>query len=210
MGKRAANGPRMAAAPGMMARWMRNSLAIAALAVLAWFAGFVWFLRAIDASPTELPEKADAIVVLTGGAGRVETALRLLAQNRADRLLISGVGRTEFAELARRAGVDPALAPRVTLGRLATSTRGNAVETADWLRGNSVQTIIIVTATYHMPRALRELAAAVPNIRLIAFPVLPSYDSETARLRLLLGEYTKLIAVELGLSRFGAHEESAR
>ncbi len=77
-------------------------------------------------------------MAFTGGPERVETALRLLAEGRADRLLLSGIGGgAELPELAHRAGVDPLpLATRVTIGRNATTTRGNAAETAAWARAN--------------------------------------------------------------------------
>ena len=177
-------------------------LAAATLALL-WGAGFVWFLRAAltEAPP---PPQADGIVALTGGAGRVEAALRLLADGRARLLLVSGVGGSaEFSELAHRAGVDPHLAGRVTLGRAAASTRGNAAETADWARGNAIRSLIVVTASYHMPRALAELGRSLPEVTLHPAPVLPPglrAGHQVAVLRLLAAEYTKWLAAEIGLS----------
>lgn len=195
----------------MRRRWRRVALAGLALLAGAWGAGFLWFLHATAGlSTVDLPVRADGIIALTGGAGRVELALRLLAQDRAERLLISGVGRADFPELARRAGVDAALAPRVTLGRAAASTRGNALEAQEWAHGIGARTIIVVTSAYHMPRALAELERTLPDMRLIAAPVLPPDIGAVARLRLLAGEYTKFLAAELGLSRFGAREEIAR
>lgn len=172
---------------------------LAALVVL-WFAGFAWFLRLADRAPPP-PRHADAIVALTGGAGRVETALRLLAEGRARIALVSGVGgAAEFAALARRAEVDPALGARVTLGRAARTTRGNAAETAGWAKANDVHSLIVVTAFYHMPRALAELSRAMPAIALHPVPVPVS-----APWRLLLGEYAKFLAAELGVSDLSLH-----
>ena len=58
--------------------------------------------------PGQAPAHTDGIVAFTGGPERVETALRLLAEDHADRLLLSGIGGgAELAELAHRAGVDP-------------------------------------------------------------------------------------------------------
>lgn len=167
------------------------AVALAMVLALLWAAGFVWFVHAavLSAPP---PPLADGIVALTGGADRIETALRLLAEGRAQLLLVSGVGPTaEFGTLARRAGVNPALRDRVTLGRAAVTTRGNASETAEWVRDNTIRTLIVVTATYHMPRALAELSRAVPEVTLYPVPVLPpalrrSHDAAT--LRLLAGE----------------------
>ncbi len=180
----------------------RLSLLLTALLVLGllWGAGFAWFLRAI-AHETPPPPVTDGIVALTGGAGRVEIALHLLAEGRARLALVSGVGgAAEFAALARRAGVDPALGERVTLGRAAQSTRGNAVETAAWARAHAVRSLIVVTAGYHMPRALMELARTLPDVTLYPATVPAQMTPLGGRWRLLAGEYTKWLGAGLGLS----------
>ena len=193
----------------MTARRLAPLLTLLGLLALAWGGGFVWFVRAawVAGAP---PAAADGIVALTGGAERVETALKLLAEGRARVLLISGVGgAADFAELAHRAGVDPALAPRVTLGRSATTTRGNAAETAEWARADNVTSLIVVTAGYHMPRALTELSRAMPGVTLYPAPVLPPALRQPglAALRLLAGEYNKWLATEAGLSALGSRED---
>src|SRR5262249_13933800 len=135
---------------------------------------------------------------------RVETALRLLAANRADRLLLSGIGGgAELGELAHRASVDPVpLASRVTIDRSAATTRGNATDTADWARSNGIRTLLVVTAAYHMPRALTELGRALPDVMLYPMPVTPADRSERspATLRLIAEEYIKFLATATGLS----------
>lgn len=166
--------------------------------MLLWSAGLVWFIAATEATLPP-PPRADGIIALTGGAGRVERALRLLADGQAERLLISGVGRTEFTELAARAGVEAGLAPRVTLGHMATNTFGNAREAADWAAAHAIASAIVVTSAYHMPRAMLELSRAMPAVSLHAAPV--ATPPERPRLRLLAGEYTKLLAAQIGLSR---------
>lgn len=193
----------------MTARRLAPALILLAFLTLAWGGGFIWFLHAAR-TPVAPPATADGIVALTGGAERVETALKLLAGGRARVLLISGVGgAADFAELARRAGVSAALAPRVSLGRSAITTRGNAAETAEWVRANKVTSLIVVTAGYHMPRALTELSRAMPGVTLYPAPVLPPALRQPglAALRLLAGEYSKWLATEAGLSALGWHDE---
>ncbi len=109
----------------------------------------------------------------TGGPDRVEVALRLLAGGGAERLLISGAGeRTDLPVLARFAGIDPApLEQRITMGYTAHSTRGNASETAAWVRENKVATLLVVTGWFHMPRALVELRCAMPEATDIPIPL---------------------------------------
>ena len=179
---------------------MLLAVVLPALLVVAWASGFAWFVH-LATETTEPPPVADGIVALTGGAERVETALHLLAQNRARLLLVSGGGgAAEFLELAHRAGVPATLADRVTLGRAAASTRGNATETAEWVQQKEIRSLIVVTAGYHMPRALAELGRALPGVALYPVSVLPPALRGTVALRLLAGEYTKWLVAEAGLS----------
>jgi uncharacterized SAM-binding protein YcdF (DUF218 family) len=178
--------------------------------VIAWGLGFVWFLRTI-ARPPALPLHADGIVALTGGAERVETALRLLAEGKADRLLLSGIGpTTELSTLARRAGIDPTpMLDRIMLGRSALSTRGNAAETADWLRQMPATSIILVTAYYHMPRALAELRPVLPGVTIYPFPVGREAAYRVSML-FLFEEYSKFLAARFGVTAWLPTREPLR
>lgn len=192
----------------------------AAILFAAWLAGFAAF--ALDAGigrprgvrEAPWPARADGIVALTGGALRVETALALLHAGVADRLLISGVppGIRLPAIMESRTGarIDPRpllrlvadLRPtsRITLGHGASSTIGNAAETAAWARANDLHRIVVVTAAYHMRRALAELGAALPDATFVPFPVYPPGTG----LRVLLAEYDKyLLAIGGVLPRPG-------
>jgi len=164
--------------------------------------GFVVHLRQGAASPP-LPGRVDGIVVLTGGPERIETGLRLLADGRAPELLISGVGHgVELPELARRAGLDPApLAARVALGRMATTTHTNANETAAWAAARGIRGLIVVTADYHMPRAVLELGRAMPGIALYPAPVRSGTGAVPAISWRRRGEeYVKWVLTLLGFS----------
>ena len=171
--------------------------------LLGWAAGLAWFIRLADRSDPA-PPHADGIVALTGGADRVEAALRLLAAGSAQWLLVSGIGPgTDLATLARHAGVEATpLAARVQLGRQATSTRGNAVETAAWVRAKDIHVLIVVTAWYHMPRAMTEIGRAVPGVALYPAPVDPegSRRPSLTMAHLLAEEYIKYLAARLDLT----------
>lgn len=173
-------------------------------ASIAWLAGFAAFER-YARIPVVPPPVSDGIVALTGGADRIETALRLLAEGRAPRLLVSGVGGGGgLAEVTHGLPLDPALLAHLTIGRIATDTVGNADETAAWARQNGVRTLIVVTAGYHMPRALREIGRALPGVELRPVPVRPPAlrgGDRIAALRLLAVEYDKFIGALLGANR---------
>ncbi len=188
-------------------RHLRRWWVLPALLVLLWTGGFVAFLR-LTAQPAPPFGRADGIVVLTGGAERIEVGLRLLAENRAGMLLISGIGgKADLAALARGTGIDTGpLAERVKLGREATSTHGNALETASWVRDNGIGTLIVVTAWFHMPRALTELHRMLPGVTLLPEPVHPQpgrgrpEPGLTGTARLLAEEYSKYLVALTGLT----------
>jgi uncharacterized SAM-binding protein YcdF (DUF218 family) len=183
---------------------LRTLAVLGAGAVAAALAlSFAWFIYLAGAS-TEPPPHADGIVAFTGGQERVETALRLLTQGRADRLLLSGIGGgAELPELARLAGVNALpIATRVSIGRTATTTRGNALETAAWARANAIHSLLVVTAFYHMPRALLELRRLLPDTTLYPVPVWPPATQRwsAATLRLIAEEYIKYLTSAVGLT----------
>ncbi len=195
----------------------RNALrllaAILLAAALGWGIGFLWFVQVAARHAEPAPPHADGIVALTGGPGRVELALRLLAGGHADRLLLSGIGGgTELTTLGRLAGIDTtALAPRITLGRYAASTRGNAVEAASWAAQNRIETLIVVTAAWHMPRALAELRQTLPDVRLYPMPVQSSPGADPERgpgMRLEMEEFAKYLLAVSGLSAWLPRREA--
>lgn len=185
------------------------------LAGAAWGVGFAAFDQAARSAGTVAADAAtearaaatvaDGIVALTGGADRVETALHLLESGAAPLLLISGVGRgADLAELLRGVRLSPGQTERVTLGRVATTTLGNAEETAAWAQAHDIRSLLVVTAGYHMPRALLEIGRALPGVRLLAVPVRPPAlrgRVDVATVRMLANEYDKYLAVRFGLTR---------
>ena len=136
-------------------------LVLLAGAVIGGFlgGGFVRYTEEVDrlAHPATVPP-ADGIVVLTGGALRIDRALDLLKQGRGERLLISGVNPGTSAEtLARMTGTDRSLFDCcVDLDYAAQNTVGNAEVAGRWARAQRFHDLILVTSDYHMPRSLRE------------------------------------------------------
>jgi uncharacterized SAM-binding protein YcdF (DUF218 family) len=139
-----------------------------ALAFLAYLFGYVAFALGLPRPAGE--ERTDAIIVLTGGSGRLERGFSLLADRRSARMLISGVERTvRPAELAAAYEVNPRLlACCVELDRESFDTRSNADEVARWVRRHRVRSIRLVTNDLHMPRALHEIRRRVGDMTIIA------------------------------------------
>jgi uncharacterized SAM-binding protein YcdF (DUF218 family) len=142
-----------------------------------WFGGFLIFVYGIPSIPTDLSTKTDAIVVWTGGPCRITTGVELLEQGFSDKLFVSGVGRTNPKLLSppcrsylSAATVDQ-LKEKIFFGYAALSTRGNALETAIWVKKNQVKTLRLVTTPVHMPRSLVEFQRAMPHVTVIPHPV---------------------------------------
>ncbi len=146
-------------------------------------------------------DRADGIVVLTGGDNRITAGAKLLAEGRAKRMLISGVNpRARREDVERLSGVDKALFTCcVDLGYEARDTVGNADEARLWASSHGYKRLIVVTSSYHMPRSLTELALAMPDAQLIAHAVTPPGFPDSGwwlhvkTTRLLLAEYLKYL-----------------
>jgi uncharacterized SAM-binding protein YcdF (DUF218 family) len=175
---------------------------LCAVALVLGFAAFVWLL---PAQQVTLNGNADGIVVLTGGTSRVNDALELLTSGRGKRLLITGVNPgTTTSDIARQTvDFDRALRCCVDLDYSAQNTLGNAVETRRWALEHDFHSLIVVTSSYHMPRALAELAHQLPDAALIPYPVVSDrlrvepWWSTGATTRLVLSEYLKYLFAKM-------------
>lgn len=156
-------------------RVLRRLITTIMLVTALFAAGLVWFAWDAGRELKDDGRQTDAIVVWTGGSARVEEGVRLLVEDRAERLFISGVHPDVRLEelLALSNPVPPGTAERITLGRLAADTEGNAAETAEWARAADVETIRLVTSNYHMARSTLELARAMPEAEILRWPVRP-------------------------------------
>ena len=178
------------------------------LAVVMLVIGFFIFTGSIERSQLE-PRTADGIAVLTGGVARIDEAMKLLTQQKAKRLLITGVNRTtsteELKQLASQG--DQLFSCCVDIDKEARNTIDNATETSQWVARNHYTSVIVVTSNYHMPRALAELARVMPGVTLIPYSVvdnnvhLDRWWTFPGTTRLLISEYLKYLPA---LARLGA------
>jgi uncharacterized SAM-binding protein YcdF (DUF218 family) len=190
-------------------RWRRRRLLLpllgAAAASLLWLSGLIWFAGSIPHAVADPDSPTDAVVVLTGGRLRVDRGLALLAEGRGRKLFISGVNQgVDLAELLR---VSPHM-PKwvqccIVLGYAADNTRGNAAETAEWMRREHFRSLRLVTSAYHMRRSLLEFRRAMPDVPIVPHPVFPEHVRQDDWWRwrgtaaLIVGEYHKYLAALL-------------
>jgi uncharacterized SAM-binding protein YcdF (DUF218 family) len=163
--------------------------------LLIWLFGFAWFALWLP-QPAPL-SRTEAVIVLTGGKGRLERGIQVLEQGHAARMFVSGV--------------DPSVRPRelaaalhkprklfaccIDIGKRATNTRTNAEESADWIAVNKVRSIRLVTTDWHMRRALLEFTEDVPA----EVNVLPDSIASSPTLATLFLEYNKYLARRFAL-----------
>jgi uncharacterized SAM-binding protein YcdF (DUF218 family) len=178
--------------------------ALGAVALAAMFVvGFGLFAGHISSLATpQSPEKADAIIVLTGGQARIGAAVALLRSGKGQRLLISGVnpvaGRDDLS--AMTGGDAQLFACCVDIDHAALDTIGNAEESAKWVTSHAYTRVILVTNDYHMPRSLLEMRRLIGTAELVPYPVVNArHDGGTWLtqpdvLRVLLTEYMKYLA----------------
>ena len=126
--------------------------------LLLYVLGYALFAVMLPRPAEEKP--TDAIVVLTGGAKRIERGLALMEKKLARRMLVSGVARTvRPEELAAEYQANEALfGCCIDLGRESVDTRSNAEEVARWMERHKFKSMRLVTTDWHMPRARFELS----------------------------------------------------
>lgn len=141
--------------------------------------------------------KVDAIVVITGGKGRIEHAASLLAEGKARRMLIAGADPSvRKVDLVRRLN-----APRqlldccVDLGSESVDTRSNAEEAKRWLDRRRYRTVRLVTSDWHMRRARYEFNRQLdPDI-----DVIPDAVRTEPNFATLFAEYNKYLLRRLSV-----------
>ncbi len=171
------------------------------LVVVLVFIGFIVFATGLERDQREPQRATDGITVLTGGASRIDEAMKLLAHGKAKRVLITGVYRTttkeELKDLASQG--DQLFDRYVDIDHEARNTIDNATETSEWVAQHHYGSVIVVTSNYHMPRALAELGRVMPGVTLVPYAVVDknvhvdrwwAYPGTT---KLLLSEYLKYL-----------------
>ena len=146
---------------------------------------------AADTPPTQ------AIVVITGGRGRIERGMATLASGEGQRMLIAGADPSVTKDdlIARMGGSRRLFACCVDLGSESVDTRSNAEEAKRWLDRRHMTSLRLVTSDWHMARAGFEFRHALgPHYRLVEDAVRAEPPLTT-----LFAEYNKLVLRRLSV-----------
>lgn len=126
-----------------------------ALMLILYALGFLLFgVTLANPAPATAP-KVDALVVLTGGEGRIEHGIELLGKGVAKRMLIAGTDPsvTKYDLVIRLHGHRQLIDCCVDLGSESVDTRSNAEEARRWLIKHGFHTARLITSDWHMRRA---------------------------------------------------------
>jgi len=171
--------------------------------MMMWLITLFIFVAGLQTSVSNITEKTDAIIVLTGGSQRLTEGLKLLEKKLSMRLFISGVYKgTEVRSLLNLFSFpnkkQAAFARQIEIGN-ALNTRENASETRLWVMKENLRSLRLVTAAYHMPRSLIEFRHVMPTVKIISNPVFPEHVKHAkwwtfyGTALLLASEYNKFL-----------------
>lgn len=156
------------------------------------------FPKKIYNSDNLLANNESAIIVLTGGKGRIEKGVELFEKKLGKYLFISGV--FEESEFEIKSTLNSKLLNQsccVVLDKNASNTFENAREVKEWiLRNSNINKLILVSSYYHLPRSYLIFSNIIKNksIMMISVNEKIKFDKKIIfHIKLIFLEYFKFI-----------------
>ena len=122
--------------------------------------------------------RADAIVALTGGKGRVEAGLGLLRSGRAPTLVLSGVDRDAAVDTIFLNGIKAKEKENIILEKDSTTTYENALYVRRIAEEKGFKSMILLTSWYHMKRARYAFSRVMKDEFVIYEEIVPRSETE--------------------------------
>ena len=169
----------------------------ASLLILLYALGFLFFAFTLGKPAKADAPKTDAVVVLTGGSGRLEQGIKVLRARQAQRLLVAGADPSVTkADIARRlGGSGRTVRCCVDLGSESVDTRSNAEEAGRWLEKNRYDSLRLITSDWHMRRARYEFRRVLGG----DFEMVTDAVRTEPSFLTLFGEYNKFVLRRIAL-----------
>jgi uncharacterized SAM-binding protein YcdF (DUF218 family) len=162
-----------------------------AIILLGYAIGFILFAVTLGDPAPKDAARTDAIIVITGGSGRIEHGIKVLDAGKAKRMLIAGadpsVTKRDLAKTWQ--GNGKLFRCCVDLGSESVDTRSNAEEAKRWLDRRRYRSFRLITNDWHMRRARYEFRKVLGS----------NYETVTDAVRsepsfiTLFGEYNKYV-----------------
>ncbi len=131
-----------------------------------------------DSAVAPKPARTDAIVVLTGGQGRIDKGLALLREGKSQKLILSGVNSGSDHDAIFRNRLVDGEQYSIILEKRSTSTYENALEMKRLVAELDIESITLITSSYHMKRAYAAFDRVMPDsVRIEPCTIsTPNYD----------------------------------
>jgi uncharacterized SAM-binding protein YcdF (DUF218 family) len=167
------------------------------LLVILYALGFVLFGVSLAPPASKAAPRTDAIIVITGGEGRIEHAVAMLAEGHGKRLLVAGADPSVTKEdLVRRLhGQRRLVQCCVDLGSESVDTRSNAEEAKRWLTKRGYRSARLITSDWHMRRASYEFERQLGD----AVTIVPDAVKSEPNFMTLFAEYNKYLLRRLAV-----------
>lgn len=164
--------------------------------ILLYALGFILFGVTLG-RPANPDEKTDATIVITGGAGRIEHGMEVLAEGLTRRVFIAGadplVTKKDLIDvLGGRARL---IRCCVDLGSESVDTRSNAEETQRWLARHKYKSVRLITSDWHMRRARYEFERVLDD----KYELVPDAVVTEPGFATLFSEYNKYLLRRLAV-----------
>ena len=182
---------------------LKNRLVtLISILLLAWCGFFIFFLYQIHIFSTA--DKSDisrveAVIVLTGGAGRIEKSLNLFSLIDARKVLISGVDkRVKLNDIIEQFHSKEIMTninkDSIVLGYVAQDTESNVMETNIFMQLNGYKSCVLVTSSYHLPRSMMAFEEMQSTYKIIPYS---SDDITKIDKKLIISEFHKYMTLFL-------------
>ena len=157
--------------------------------LLVYLLGFLVF--AVTLGSPAGTQRTDAAVAITGGSGRIEHAMEVLADGHVKRVLIAGADPavTKADLIDRLGGKSRLMNCCVDLGSDSVDTRSNAEEAKRWLEARNYNSLRLITSDWHMRRARYEFERVLGD----EFEVVTDGVRTQPGFMTLFGEYNKYL-----------------
>jgi uncharacterized SAM-binding protein YcdF (DUF218 family) len=160
------------------------------LLILLYAIGFIIFGVTLG-RPAKGEARTDAAVVITGGSGRIEHAMKVLEKGKTRRVLIAGADPlVTKKDLIDRFDAERRLVRCcVDLGSESVDTRSNAEEAQRWLARHNYKSIRLITNDWHMRRAAYEFRRSLNR----KYEIVPDAVRTEPAFGTLFAEYNKYL-----------------
>jgi len=136
---------------------------------------YLFFYKKINSYKNSLNFNSN-LIVLTGGNNRVKKSLKIFFQikNENKNLFISGVGKgfnkKTLKKLTRQVqNNEQIIECCIQIEGISRNTFSNAVESLKWVKSKGINSFVLLTSNYHMPRAMLEFESIFKDIKITPY-----------------------------------------